>query len=272
MHPVPLIATAEATTTTTAAQTDAIRCPTDRRTIIRTSLSSQPITGHSFTHTRPVNPPQTRETSHTRRTTTSKNRNSPACADMIFSGGIDSSLSQDPVLSGVWVVCSAGGRDGCCRSVGSGPGLWLGRRAGVQGESRPRWLGVVPWVPSPGPLRALAVGVDDELSVDPVADAALQRAERFAFSSCPPRFCGRSTRPSLCAGGSGRSRPCGSRSSSVRFPRRDSRCTIRPPDDNSIGRGAVVGGEPVTVREAGDVAGVADHQRGDRPDRRRTAR
>lgn len=47
----------------------------------------------------------------------------------------------------------------------------------------------------------------------------------------------------------------------VRFPRRDSRCTVRPDDENSIGAVPHVVGAVPGRREATDVAGVIDDRR-----------
>jgi hypothetical protein len=50
---------------------------------------------------------------------------------------------------------------------------------------------------------------------------------------------------------------------SWRFPRSETRCTTRPPEENSTGAVPVVGGVVVPVAEPTDVAAVADEHGGE---------
>src|SRR5690349_12837769 len=125
-------------------------------------------------------------------------------------------------------------------------------------EGRPRWLRDAPVCP-PGPCSAGgSAGVDDELSVDGVADVALQRSECFAFGLAlgdPPLKVGASFGSGLAdlADGGHVQGVVEVTVAALREPVHDA-----PAGGELDGGGAVVGGVAVPVGEPADVTAVAD--------------
>ena len=117
------------------------------------------------------------------------------------------------------------------RCVGFGwSGSDFAKEPAFRVQSRPRWLRVVSYMSS----RALILCVEDELSVHGVRDLALEGAKRLLLG--------------LALGDLALEVDAAIRGLRIwvmaamwrawlsrRFPRRESRCTTRPPEDHSIG-------------------------------------
>ena len=83
-------------------------------------------------------------------------------------------------MSGVWAR-PAGAERALVVVVASGwvRGCGLAEEPVFRVRAGRAGYGVVPWVPSPGPLCGAVFGVYDELAVHGVTDPTLQGAERF---------------------------------------------------------------------------------------------